>query len=490
MTDLQRREDGTWNVECCVCGHQLGSNKDLCGKGKKKSNRPPCVWAESDSTFVTKCYNLQQKRLATVQSTSPQEHFEIGSRVYVREVQRVGTIRALAWNSGRSFLHGYAVQYESVEDGEDAEGDHTTVEVYRLLDSAATWPEAAAELSYMSTVIGQQGVRSGSQVKKLVGSLVHACVDLQGLVHYYGVARSESEAVQRAVFYFHASTVTQHNARSADKTGAQLNATSQSAKNAAAEKERKAEEDTAQARRRLEAGWTPDFSEETAEQNAHASKNSEEPKGHTSPTFEQLHSRMESLKATEAQAQQAAGAATTDATGQEDSKNTNWTHEAKVMFYGWVASLNPFKAARGETEAAWDEVAARVAESSKHLTKKNGRIDLNGSALRVYLSKQMSDTSGFGSYKKRLREEATTSGQAGTLNSHLTKEYSDLEKIEAMKKDAQEDSANLKDDKALLKGIKDNQMLLERITTSNNKNLQLFFRLLRLLLSKHSAQQE
>jgi hypothetical protein len=120
--------------------------------------------------------------------------------------------------------------------------------------------------------------------------------------------------------------------------------------------------------------------------------------------------------------------------------------------------LNPFKAARGQTEDAWNAVAVKVAESTKHLKKKEGRIELSGNALRVYLSKQMGEGSKFDNYKKQLKAEATLSGQAGMLSNHETLEFNKLEELAAMKKEAQEDSASLRDDKALLKSIKDDQM--------------------------------
>ncbi len=76
MAALQMSAEGTWNVECHVCGKTLGSNKDLCGKaaqGKKKVSRPPCVWAHTDSTIVAKCVQEQQKRLKRVEEEAPKK---------------------------------------------------------------------------------------------------------------------------------------------------------------------------------------------------------------------------------------------------------------------------------------------------------------------------------------------------------------------------------------------------------------------------------
>jgi hypothetical protein len=276
----------------------------------------------------------------------------------------------------------------------------------------------------MSTVLGKSGFRSGSQVRAVEGSLVHACVDLQGRVYFYGVSQGLGAP---KIVYFYADTVTQ------------VTAQRLSAINTASEKEFQEVEATDLARRRLAAGWRPNFEEP-----------GDAPDAATGQTASEQADDQEVSKAADQEVSKAPD--------QEESKNTTWTHEAKMMFYGWVGTLNPFSAARGQCEEAWNNVAAEVAKSTKHLSKKKGRIELSGAALRVYLSKQMSDSSAYGSYKKQLRAESTLSGQAGTLSNHATLEYNLLDKLDAMKKEAQEDNAVLKDEKALLKSIKDNQM--------------------------------
>ena len=54
MSDAQ-----TWEVDCYVCGHKLGSNKATCGKaegGKKAVKFPPCVWAHTDDKYVRRAF--------------------------------------------------------------------------------------------------------------------------------------------------------------------------------------------------------------------------------------------------------------------------------------------------------------------------------------------------------------------------------------------------------------------------------------------------
>jgi hypothetical protein len=282
------------------------------------------IRCKDPSCAVTQCgqCNVEQnrrKRLANKNKTAVpaavqgagmelKQHFQIGSRVYVREVHSVGTIRALAWNSGKSHLQGYTVVYESVEECEYAEGDHSTVEVYRLLDSAATWPEAASKLPFMSTVVGTAGVRSGSKVGSVVGCLVHACVDLQGRVHYYGVASREhtqgAAAYPSAVFYCSSENVKQHDAIP-DKRN-------RSAINAAAEKEQQAAEQTAEAQKRLNAGWNPSF---VAEGDGDAPA--------VDVSLQHLRNRMENLKDTEEGALQSG--ASEGETFQAEKSRVNWT---------------------------------------------------------------------------------------------------------------------------------------------------------------------
>ncbi len=120
--------------------------------------------------------------------------------------------------------------------------------------------------------------------------------------------------------------------------------------------------------------------------------------------------------------------------------------------------MNPFAAQRGQVEQTWDTVAEKVADSTKHLTKKQGKIELSGHALRVFLAKQMGMDSKFCSWKTKLQEESTKSGQAGMLSNHDTVEYQLLDQLAAMKQQTAEESAALSEGKALLKSIKDDQL--------------------------------
>ena len=57
-------QNRTWNVECWLCGAQLGSNKDECKKigTSKKTRFPPCIWAHTDDRIVQKCVKIAKEK--------------------------------------------------------------------------------------------------------------------------------------------------------------------------------------------------------------------------------------------------------------------------------------------------------------------------------------------------------------------------------------------------------------------------------------------
>jgi hypothetical protein len=61
-------------------------------------------------------------------------------------------------------------------------------------------------------------------------------------------------------------------------------------------------------------------------------------------------------------------------TRKKDGEDTRmvWRHTSKMCLFGWVLKLNPFAAKRGGTEEAWNNVAQKCAESTKHVTKREG----------------------------------------------------------------------------------------------------------------------
>jgi hypothetical protein len=142
----------------------------------------------------------------------------------------------------------------------------------------------------------------------------------------------------------------------------------------------------------------------------------------------------------------------------EAIKNTSWTHQSRMMLYGWVVKLNPYIAPRGQSDQYWNRVASEVANSTKHLSKKEGRIELTGHALRVYMTKQLAKGSKYDNYRSRQKQEATLSGQAGMLSNHETEEFRLLDQIVGMKKDALEAHEDILEKKKVLKDIKDKQM--------------------------------
>ena len=74
-------EAQTWEVDCYVCGHKLGTNKATCGKaegGKKGVKFPPCVWAHTDDKYVRRAF--AEARLKAEEKKAAEETY----RSYVR----------------------------------------------------------------------------------------------------------------------------------------------------------------------------------------------------------------------------------------------------------------------------------------------------------------------------------------------------------------------------------------------------------------------
>ena len=57
-------QNRTWNVECWLCGAQLGSNKDECKKIgiSKRVRYPPCIWAHTDDAIVQRCVKKAKEK--------------------------------------------------------------------------------------------------------------------------------------------------------------------------------------------------------------------------------------------------------------------------------------------------------------------------------------------------------------------------------------------------------------------------------------------
>jgi hypothetical protein len=141
-------------------------------------------------------------------------------------------------------------------------------------------------------------------------------------------------------------------------------------------------------------------------------------------------------------------------TNEEDKEDSRmvWTHESKICLYGWVIQLNPFAAKRGSTDAAWNEVAAKCAESTKNATRKGGRIDVSGHGLQVYVGGQMKIMKG-----KALKEE-TQSGQGGLMSNHEKEEWGLLQQIYERKKERSDSKVVEKEEKDTLTKIKQDQL--------------------------------
>jgi hypothetical protein len=152
-------------------------------------------------------------------------------------------------------------------------------------------------------------------------------------------------------------------------------------------------------------------------------------------------------------------AETVDCTKPADGEgNTTWTHQSRMCLYGWVAKVNPYKAPRGQSDEYWSRVAVEVGKSTSKLTKKEGRIDLNGTALRVYVNKQLGKGSKYMDYKAKVRDEASKSGQTGMLSSHEKDEYGALDQLASMKAEANEEMVAVKEHKDVLRALKEDQL--------------------------------
>ena len=57
LSNVSAKMTTTYDVECYMCGQQLGTNAATCGmrSGSKRHRRPPCVWAASDNCIVQRC---------------------------------------------------------------------------------------------------------------------------------------------------------------------------------------------------------------------------------------------------------------------------------------------------------------------------------------------------------------------------------------------------------------------------------------------------
>jgi hypothetical protein len=139
-------------------------------------------------------------------------------------------------------------------------------------------------------------------------------------------------------------------------------------------------------------------------------------------------------------------------------KKTKWNHSNRMLVYGWIARNNPFKVARGKTTEAWDAIAIECKKATQHLSVKDGRIDLSGHDIQVWIGKQLKPDSKFFSWRRQLAAEATQSGQTGQLSNHETKEYDLLAQILDLKNNVQAEREAAQETKAKSEAIKNGQM--------------------------------
>jgi hypothetical protein len=129
-----------------------------------------------------------------------------------------------------------------------------------------------------------------------------------------------------------------------------------------------------------------------------------------------------------------------------------WKHASKMCLFGWVAKLNPYQAKRGSVEDAWNEVAKQCAESTKHVSKRDGKIDVDGHGLQVYVGNQLKI------FKAMARRQASESGQTGMMSDHDREEYNILMQISTNKDSVAAAKEAEKTEKELLDSIKAGQL--------------------------------
>jgi hypothetical protein len=135
----------------------------------------------------------------------------------------------------------------------------------------------------------------------------------------------------------------------------------------------------------------------------------------------------------------------------EDSRMV-WTHDAKCTLYKWVIKLNPFACKRGQTDAAWIDVARSCADSTKHVERQKGKIDVSGHGLQVYVGHQMK------LMRAKASKETTESGQTGQLSNFEREELDLLQQIYDRKKSIVDSKDAEKGERELLDNIKAGQL--------------------------------
>jgi hypothetical protein len=146
------------------------------------------------------------------------------------------------------------------------------------------------------------------------------------------------------------------------------------------------------------------------------------------------------------------------AQGGQGSGRTRWTHQSKMLVFKWIAARNPFAALRGKTTEAWAAIADECRKSTSHLSYEQGKIDLSGHDIQVWIGKQLKPETKYASWKKMLAQEASTSGQTGLLSDHETKEFNLLAQIDDMKGMVQTEKDAMSEAKKKSEMVKNCQM--------------------------------
>lgn len=336
---------GVWDVNCYVCGKQLGSNKERCGQdGPKRHSRPPCVWVHCDNTIYFTC----QKKAAAAR----QAQAEKDDAYRQQQIQyAAGTLRA----EGHSFTQG-----RSSSDEDDFESP--TSQRKRKQQKVAT-----------QKMKKQLNVK---HVQEDIYLLEEELYDEANLHRMNGLAGPSQSPFKTGVYD-------------------------------------------------APAPATPDTAADA----------------------------VEALPAVAT----SKGNSTEDGTtvvnkGADDATRTVWKHSSKMCLYGWVIKLNPYSAKRGSTEEAWNEVARKCAESTKNVSKQDGRIDVNGHGLQVFVGNQLK------AMKKIAQSESTESGQTGKMSDHERKEFDLLSQIYDKKQSISAAKEIEKNEKELLDNIKAGQL--------------------------------
>jgi hypothetical protein len=403
----------------------------------------------------------------TPKETSASPVFSVGTRVFVEEVGGLGTIADYVRRNDR--IDGYCVSYKNEPDfqeGDMERCDHSCDQVLRYLEKDAWVTKTIARQKRVQCVHGFNTDSGKGTEYAGFGNVVGLCIDIRNRPRFYAVFMDFDIP---GVFYFSvedvkeveanardtkqkqaAESVYSSSAQAADTcTPADDRAAKRAAHQAEAQKQ-KAEDDKRQvesARAFLASGGTfnyeepgeqPQAAESVYASSAQAAVTCTEHRhspaksinvpattdtlldeddaegtgvgqGAEKTVLQQLHQKLDHVKAVEHEALASAGV--TDTSDTKD--RTKWMHNARVTFYRLIQKKNPWRGGDALILTTWDEIATELRAVTAKSTKEEGRVYSNGQALNVFYREQKKKL------KNAMKGEDSASGQAGFTEATL-----------------------------------------------------------------------